>query len=207
MATPRLAKSLEVLRDECNAYAPNRSKAMDGWIGDSAHAARPSRHNPNNFGVVCALDITHDPAGGMDVHALARRLVKHPHPDLTYVISNRQVARRSNGWVWQTYTGSSPHDKHAHFAVGLGPDSEPTPPYDDVTPWGVAPEMEEDMNDVQAKQLEELRTVIAPKQSYVSAITNALLIGDKAGAKKLNDEFWQKWPSGVSGLPRGWSGA
>lgn len=134
----RLAKSLVNLLAEANAYAPKRSKSIDGTIGDAAHAARASRHNPNNNGVVCALDLTHDPAGGFDAHAIARELTKHPHPNLYYIISNRQGAYRKEGFKWRKYGGSHPHDHHIHVAVGLGPDSEPTPPYDDPTPWGLA---------------------------------------------------------------------
>ena len=153
----RLAKSLEVLGREVDSFAPRRKKFNDGTIGDAAHAARASRHNPNNAGVVCARDITHDPEGGMDVHALARRLVKNPHPDLAYVISNRQGAYRSEGFKWRAYGGSHPHDMHAHFAVGTGPDSEPRPPYDDLTPWGVK---EDDMTAEEVRQIvkEELES-------------------------------------------------
>ncbi len=159
----RTAKSLLVLRDECNAYAPHRSKALDGTIGDEAHQERPSAHNPNDFGVVCAGDITHDPAGGMDAHKLARAIAKHPHPDLTYIISNRQVARWSNGWQWVTYKGASPHTGHAHFRVGKGPDSEPRPPYDDTVPWRVAELMEEDMTPDEVRKIvrEEIEVVNA----------------------------------------------
>lgn len=141
MSTWRTAKSLTTLLAEVNAAAPNRNKRNDGTIGDAAHAARASRHNPNASGVVTALDITHDPANGMDVHALVRRMTeggREPHPDCAYIISNRQVARRSSGWVWKEYRGSHPHDQHAHFAVGTGADSNPLPPYDDTTSWHVA---------------------------------------------------------------------
>lgn len=134
----RLAESLAQLRKEIDAYAPNRKKTSDGWIGDPDHASRPSRHNPNNAGVVCALDITDDPAGGCPIHEIARRLVAKPHPNLDYVISNGQKASRKNGFRWLPYGGDNPHDKHAHFGVGVGPDGEPRPPYDDTTPWGVA---------------------------------------------------------------------
>ena len=137
MASWRLAKSLEVLRDEVNSMAPNRSKASDGTIGDPAHVARASRHNPNDAGVVCAIDITHDPANGCDIHALARSLVTNPHPNLEYVISNGEVAKRRTGFVWEAYTGSNKHNKHVHFAVGVGKDAEPGQPYDDTTSWGV----------------------------------------------------------------------
>ena len=62
----RLAKSLDVLRNQVNAQAPTRSKACDGTIGDQAHSSRASDHNPNAKGVVQAQDFTHDPAGGFD---------------------------------------------------------------------------------------------------------------------------------------------
>jgi hypothetical protein len=133
----RLAKSLVVLREECNALAPNRSKIYDGTIGDAAHAARASRHNPNDAGVVCALDTTQDPVNGFDAHKIAREHVKNPNPDLAYVISAGQVARRSNGWKWVTYTGTNKHTTHVHWAVGTGYDSEPKPPYDDTVSWGI----------------------------------------------------------------------
>jgi hypothetical protein len=146
----RLAQSLETLRDEVNAWAPRRSKASDGWLGDPAHQARASRHNANRYSVVTALDLTHDPAGGCDIHAIARRLVRDPHPELAYVISNGQVAKRSAGFQWQPYTGENAHRLHAHFAVGQGPDSDPLPPYDSMLSWGVSltPEQGDDeLND------------------------------------------------------------
>lgn len=134
----RLAKSLVTLRAELDAFAPHRNKASDGTIGNQEHAARASRHNPNGAGVVTALDITHDPAGGCDIHAICRQqIVVHPHPDLEYVISNRMVAARDHGWTWRPYSGKDDHTHHAHFGVGRGPDSNPVGPYDDTTPWGI----------------------------------------------------------------------
>ena len=140
----RLARSLTTLRDEVSRAAPRRSRISDGGIGDAAHASRPSRHNKNRHGVVTAYDITHDPAGGMDVHAFARRHVLDPHPELEYVISNGQIAKRRTGFRWETYTGKNKHISHAHFAVGVGPDSAPEPPYDSTIPWGVIPSPQED---------------------------------------------------------------
>jgi hypothetical protein len=134
----RLAKSLVVFRNELNAIAPNRSKRSDGTIGDAAHAASDSDHNENDAGVVCAFDGTHDPAGGADMAAITEFLRLHPPRALKYMIFNRRICSRKNGWKWVAYHGSNPHDKHAHFSTGEGPDGHSTGPYDDTTPWGIA---------------------------------------------------------------------
>lgn len=152
--TWRLARSLETLRAEVNGYAPKRSKASDGTIGDPAHASRASRHNENRYHVVTAVDITHDPAGGCDIHAIARRLVRVPHPELEYVISDGEVAKRRNKFRWEPYRGTNAHRKHAHFAVGTGPDNDPLPPYDSTLSWGVSLPPEDDMPSL--KDIEKL---------------------------------------------------
>jgi hypothetical protein len=160
MATWRLAQSLVVLRNEVNVYAPKRKKTYDGTIGDQAHAARASSHNPNKYGVVTGMDITHDPAGGMDCAVLFEYLRTHPHPELRYVIFNRKVARRSNGWKVTAYTGANPHTGHLHATVGTGTDGNPLPPYDSTASWGIAAMgKEEDMNEAQTRALiqEELK--------------------------------------------------
>jgi len=134
----RLAESLVVLRDQVNKMAPQRSKLSDGTIGDVSHQHRPSRHNPNDAGVVCALDLTDDPAHGCPIHVVVEAVRARPHPDLAYIISNSRIAGRSTGWSWHRYTGANPHTKHAHFGVGSGPDSEPRQPYDERTPWSLS---------------------------------------------------------------------
>jgi len=204
----RLARSLVTLRDEVNAFAPGRSRAADGTIGDAAHAARSSRHNPNAHGVVTALDVTHDPAGGMDVHALARRLVLHPHPDLCYVISARQIAMRAHGWEWRPYTGSSPHTAHAHFAVGGGLDADPRPPYDDTDPWGVAPPQQEDDMTPQEHEMLAFGAIFALQGKLDANIAKAYAKGDAAAAAKLSAErnktidYWsRRW--GIDSLGEG----
>ncbi|MQB02542.1 MAG: hypothetical protein GEU78_20460, partial [Actinobacteria bacterium] len=74
----RVARSLLTLRDQVDAAAPNRSKRSDGTIGDAAHASRSSDHNPwvkdGATGVVTAIDLTHDPAGGANMHTISEAL-------------------------------------------------------------------------------------------------------------------------------------
>jgi hypothetical protein len=136
----RVAHSLLVLRAEVNALAPNRSKVSDGTIGDAAHASRNSDHNPyvkdaRGVGVVRALDITHDPAGGCDAHAIAehiRLLGKAGDPRVRYVISNARIASATQNWAWRPYNGPNAHRSHAHTSVVEGI------AYDSNAPWGLA---------------------------------------------------------------------
>lgn len=131
----RVANSLIKLRDQVNGAYPARSKASDGTIGNAAHAATASDHNPNAQGVVCGMDLTNDPAHGFDAHALAEKLRTHRHPALKYLISNKRIAGAWTGWKWVAYTGINPHDKHIHVSVGIGSDGKSTGNYDDATNW------------------------------------------------------------------------
>lgn len=130
----RLSKSLEKLRDQVNAAVPRRSKASDGTKGDDAHAARKSDHNPDASGVVRALDITHDPANGVDSEKLAEALRQSRDPRISYVISNRKIAASygAQAWEWRPYSGANAHNHHCHISVvandGLA---------DSVTPWAI----------------------------------------------------------------------
>lgn len=133
----RLAKSLTVLGNEIDAAAPGRSTASDGTIGDTSHQARPSDHNPNRAGVVCAADYTHDPASGADMHRIAEHLRTKRVKALKYVIFNRRIASAASGWRWTFYGGSNPHTAHMHVSVGRGADGRSTGPYDDTSSWGI----------------------------------------------------------------------
>jgi len=134
----RLAKSLNVLRSEVNAVAPGRSTVSDGTIGDDAHQGTASDHNPNGAGVVCAIDFTHDPDSGADMHQFAEHLKRRNHAAVKYVIWNRRIwSKAKNSQGWRSYTGSNPHTAHMHVSVGVGPDGQSTGTYDNTTPWGI----------------------------------------------------------------------
>lgn len=130
----RLAKSLEVLRAQINAAYPRRSKASDGWIGDAAHRATKSDHNPNPSGVVCALDITHDPKSGCDSYKLAEALRLSKDPRINYIISNRRICSSTVvPWTWRKYSGANAHTQHVHISVRQVPTI-----YDNPAPWKVS---------------------------------------------------------------------
>src|SRR5262249_33370705 len=91
MASWRVAKCLLKLRDQVDARWPGRDKSNDGTIGDAAHQATKSEHNPDANGVVRAEDISNDPAHGLVSRALAEALVASRDPRILYIISNRQI--------------------------------------------------------------------------------------------------------------------
>lgn len=109
----RAANSITTLRNQINTAYPGRNKISDGIIGDAAHAASISDHNPNDLGVVCAFDITHDPAHGLDIWDLAERLKTDDR--VKYLIANRKIFINGS---WQPYTGVDPHTSHLHVSVG-----------------------------------------------------------------------------------------
>ena len=115
-----LAPALVALLGQINTLSPNRDKRSDGTIGDAAHAARKSDHNPDPDGTVRGLDITNDPKHGIVSDAIAKHLVAKPDARLDYVISNGMIASRAAGWKWRKYTGKNPHDKHVHISVLKG---------------------------------------------------------------------------------------
>lgn len=133
----RVAKSLITLRNQFNERFPRRNKASDGTIGDSKHASRASDHNPHvrdaGQGVVTALDITHDPKNGVDVHAICEYMRQRKDPRLKYCISNGRIFAGSAGpspWIWRPYRGSNPHRAHAHWSVRATKGH-----YDDMRRW------------------------------------------------------------------------
>src|SRR5688572_1131526 len=113
MAPAFRAPALQRLLDDANAMAPVRSTASDGWIGDPAHASRDSDHTPEPDGSVDAIDLTHDPAAGLDCNLVSDQIKDDPRIDApgSYIIWNRRIW---SGQSWETYTGSNPHDKHMH---------------------------------------------------------------------------------------------
>lgn len=116
----RLAKSLDKLRAQVNEKWPKRSKASDGWIGDTSHAARPSDHNPDSRGIVHAVDLTHDPANGFDSWKFADAILAAQDPRLKYVISNGRIGSGPAGpspGEWRDYSGSNAHAHHCHISV------------------------------------------------------------------------------------------
>src|SRR5919112_6383285 len=127
-----LVPCLVSLRNEFNAVAPRRDRTSDGSIGDPAHAQTSSDHNPDETGntpyedadsrnEVHAIDVDKDlrkPGWSMQkcVEIIVVRHRTARDNRLQNVIYNRRIWSRSWGWTARAYTGSNPHDKHAHFS-------------------------------------------------------------------------------------------
>lgn len=147
---PRPAKSLLILRDQYNTKYPSRSKDSDGMLGDELHAARVSDHNPNAQGVVTALDITHDPAHGLDIAVESQRLVLNNDPRIKYVIANKRIWEPGKGW--QAYSGTDPHTNHMHVSVNAS--------NGDLTmPWNIEEEDMERIKELEGMADDRLRVI------------------------------------------------
>jgi hypothetical protein len=126
----RLVAAGVVLRSQVNRRWPDRDKASDGWIGDRAHSARVSDHNPDARGWVHALDIDADLLGpGRRAKArkvaqeLADQLIEYARSGepgserLKYVVFNNFIASGTylkQFWTWRA--GSWGHEHHIHVS-------------------------------------------------------------------------------------------
>lgn len=122
-----LAPALEVLRSEVNQRWPRRDKGSDGWIGDAAHQATKSDHNPNSRGSVNALDVDAD---GIHFPTVLAAIVRHP--SARYVIFERRLYHRLRGWRSEPYSGVNPHTGHFHISIDQTRTAE-----QDRRPWGL----------------------------------------------------------------------
>lgn len=140
-----LTLGLQNLRAQINAWAPDRDHTSDGSIGDAAHQAETSGHNPDDTPGSRA-EWNGDPDSTPEVRAFdcdtdfrngatAQQLVDHivglkPSSVLRYVIYNRRIYEAGNGWASRAYTGASPHTEHIHFSGAYSQASDNNTTYD-----------------------------------------------------------------------------
>jgi hypothetical protein len=146
-----LVPCLVKLRTEFNILSPGRDRESDGSIGDEAHAGSSSDHNPDETGStpsedadsineVHAIDVDRDLRRSGWTMDRALKIIIERHRSgrddrLQNVIYNRRIWSRSWGWTAREYTGSNPHDKHAHFSARYT-----TPQESSTMPWGLLEE-------------------------------------------------------------------
>lgn len=124
-----IAPALKQMLAEVNKKWPGRSKASDGGIGNAAHSARASDHNPNGRGSVNAYDVT---IKGINEQTLIAQAKKHP--SVRYIIFNRRIMNRDIGnFAPRYYSGANPHDKHVHISLYQSASAERN-----TQSWGLA---------------------------------------------------------------------
>jgi hypothetical protein len=126
-----LTKGLTTVRAEFNAVFPDRDRASDGTVGNTAHQGSTSGHNPDRTGnaeykdgdakdEVRAIDIDVDLKSTVTmeqvVQYLLRRARRGVYIPLRYIIYSGRIWSRKDGWVTRDYTGSNPHATHVHLS-------------------------------------------------------------------------------------------
>lgn len=122
----RVVRCLDFVLEAVNKAYPGRSKASDGSLGDQAHAARKSDHNPDENGIVHARDFTewdpNTPTVDLDdvAEALVNFIISLKPAWLKYMIWRGRIMSGFGGpspWIWRKYTGANGHFKHAHISA------------------------------------------------------------------------------------------
>jgi len=129
----RVAKSIITLQSEVDTRWPDRQHQSDGTIGDAAHRARISQHNPDAEGIVRALDITSDPTPTGPTGWQVLNLIKDD-PRIRYVIARNPADDLDyiyQDGAFKRYTRMS-HASHCH--VSIVADNALA---DSTAPWGV----------------------------------------------------------------------
>lgn len=117
----RVARSLETFGNQImDLRGSTASLPTDGTVGDTAHSARVSDHNPDEQGIVRALDFHEWATAAVDEVFEAVRTSQDPR--LKYAIhAGRMFSSYSTPsrqpWEWGPYSGPNPHSTHGHLSV------------------------------------------------------------------------------------------
>lgn len=139
----RVARNIVALFGSFNTRFPGRDRATDGTIGDDAHKLSPSGHNPDD--TPGSLPESNDPDSEAEVRAgdvdadlrtpgvtmwdVVHAILASPDRDrLLYIIHAGKIWSKSQGWRERVYTGSNPHNSHAHYSGDPASD-------EDTRPW------------------------------------------------------------------------
>lgn len=117
----RVAGSIKTFGDQIMAMRGHtNSYLVDGTLGDLAHSNRVSDHNPDDEGIVRALDFYEDKPDIVDQVAEALRLGRDPR--LKYFIHDTRMfssypTSSVPAWTWRPYSGINGHINHGHLSV------------------------------------------------------------------------------------------
>jgi hypothetical protein len=120
---PILCKAGQQLRLQVDdTYGADRDRSSDGWVGDLRHASRPSDHNPDEQGIVRAIDIDRDLSGKAkpdlmpDLADQLRLCAKRGDKRISYIIFDGRIASSKKSWAWRPYDGINKHHAHCHIS-------------------------------------------------------------------------------------------
>ena len=105
-ATPA---AIAMLR-QATAFWPKRDKKSDGLLPSAAHLKQNS-NSDHNTGL--AVDLTHDPANGVDCKEIYTKLQDDRR--VKYLIFKGRIWNQADGE--RAYSGSNPHNKHLHISI------------------------------------------------------------------------------------------
>ena len=120
----KLCAAGQQLREQIDDSYPGRDRTSDGVKGDSRHASRPSDHNPDEQGIVRAIDIDRDLSGkkkpdyAPDLADQIRLCAKSKKDGgrVSYIIFDGRIASSKKNWAWRPYNGLNRHNKHCHIS-------------------------------------------------------------------------------------------
>jgi hypothetical protein len=127
---PYLSKAGVQLREQIDDCFPDRDRKSDGWIGDARHAARnKSDHNPDDKGIVRAIDVDKDlnknPNVAFDLFDQLRNYAELDRKKrILYLIFNGKICSAKSRWKFVAYKGLNPHQHHIHISFSPSGDSD-----------------------------------------------------------------------------------
>ena len=127
MSNPRLCAAGVQLRDQVDTWYPDRRTTSDGWIGDARHSATRSDHNPDESGIVRAIDIDSrlDSSEQLSIYLADQiRVCAKTDKRISYVIHNGFIASKIMGFKWRRYRGINPHKRHIHISFTKAGDKD-----------------------------------------------------------------------------------
>jgi hypothetical protein len=120
--TAKLCKAGQQLRLQVDDSFGDRDRRSDGWVGDVRHASRPSDHNPDEQGIVRAIDVDRDLSGKAkpdlmpDLADQIRFCAKSGDKRISYIIFDGRIASSKKAWAWRSYSGINKHTHHCHIS-------------------------------------------------------------------------------------------
>lgn len=189
--------ALKFILEDANRVAPGRNRASDGIFPDARHLAQgvASDHNPDGHGVCHAVDVTNDPAHGMDTWAwaqqIARRMVSGQETRVKYLVSNDGtkdvIFNPSVSMTWrQNGSVKQEHRSHLHTSI-----LDTTAAEMDTEPYFVGAGAsvtigDDDLTPEQAQQLANIHAFIGELKSPTSKPGDPPQVGALAKLRDLH---------------------